>query len=206
MSVPDPTLLRRLGAVGVVSGVLFAAMAIWQGAAGLDEDSTGAAATTVAIGFAVAMVGYVGLTVGLHLARPGGEGRWPRFFTGALVVAWIALLASAALQAVSSIDPDENPLNPLGGLLQAVGLVGVGIVAARAGRWSGWHRWAPLGLAGYYVAALMVPAFAGVEPSSVLEAVWALGYAVLGVALIGESTRVGSPSSARIPDRSQPVM
>jgi hypothetical protein len=206
MSVPCPTLLRRLGVVGVGAGLLFAGMTLWQGVAGLDSDSTGPAATAVAIGFAVAMVGYVALAAGVHLARPGGEGRWPRFFTGALVVAWIALLASSALQALSSIDPDENPLNPFGGLLQAVGLVGLGVVTARAGQWSGWRRWMPLGLAVYYVAVLMVPAFAGVEPVAATESVWALGYAVLGTALITESAVARRPfGEPDVPSRSQSV-
>jgi hypothetical protein len=196
MSVPSAPLLRRLGVVGVGSGLLFAAMSVWKGVAGLGSDSTGGQATAIAIGFAVAMVGYVALTTGVHLARPGGDGRWPRFFTGALVVAWIALLAGSALEAVSSINPDENPLNPLGGLLQAVGLVGLGVVTMRAGRWSGWRRWMPLGLAVYYVAGLMVPAFAGVEPSWAAEAVWALGYALLGAALISESALVRRPDDA----------
>ena len=141
-------------------------------------------------GFLLAMTGYVVLAVGLALARPGGSGRLARFFPALLAGAWTALIAGSLLEQFTSIDPETNLLNPLGGLAQGIGLVGLGVGVAGARRWTGWRRFAPLAVAVYYVGALFVPAIAGVEPSTIVEVGWALGYALLGFALM---TAGGTP-------------
>jgi hypothetical protein len=71
---------------------------------------------------------------------------------------------------VSLLGPDINDVDgELGGLGQVLGLAGLGVTTARAGRWSGWHRWAPLGLAVFFVAGLFGRATAGIDPSGVIE-------------------------------------
>ena len=170
--------LRALGAAGVGGGLLFAAMSSWEHAA----DPTGTANALNQGGFALAMVGYVAMLIGVHVARPGGDGRIARISTALVAAAWLALLAGIAVEAVTSLDV----LGAVGGVAQAIGLVGAGITTARAGRWSGWRRYAPLALAVVYVGALFVPAVAGSEPSALTETVWALGYSGLGLALVVE--------------------
>ena len=148
--------IRTCGAIGVASGLLFAAMVVWEHAAG-----TGGPGAINTGGFLLAMTGYVVLAVGLALARPGGSGRLSRFFPALLAGAWTALIAGILLEQFTSLDPETNLLNPLGGLAQGIGLVGLGIGVAVARRWTGWRRFAPLAVAAYYVGALFVPAIAG---------------------------------------------
>ena len=198
LSADRPHLLRTLGGVGVAAGVLFAAMSVWQHAAGMESGSTGTAHALDQAGFALAMVGYVALIVGVHLARPGGDGKAARFFTALLAAAWIAFLAGMAVEAVSSVAPADDALGPIAGLAQGVGLVGLGVTTARAGRWSGWRRYAPLGLALVYVVVLFVPAIAGWEPNAVTESLWALGYSALGLALMAEYSRRIDGSADRL--------
>jgi hypothetical protein len=166
--------LRTTGTVGLVAGVLFAAMTVW-------EQAGGPAAAT-GIGFAVATAGYVVLGTGLTVAQPGG--RRARIFPILVVVAWTVLLAASAVETFTSVGPDTDALNAIGGLLQGVGLIGLGVSTAVAGRWTGWRRFWPLGLAAFYTGALFVPAAFGVEPTTALETAWAMGYAGLGVALL----------------------
>ena len=164
-------------------------MSVWQSATGVEEAGgvPGAVATG---GFLTAMSGYVVLAVGLALARPGGDGRIARLFPALLAGAWTAFIAGTLLEQFTSLDPEADLLNPIGGLAQGIGLVGLGVTVARAGRWSGWRRFAPLAFATYYVGALFVPAIAGVEPSTIVEVGWTLGYALLGFALM---TADGTP-------------
>jgi hypothetical protein len=177
-------MLRATGAVGAAAGVLFAAMVVWEHAGDL-RPGIGAVSAIVGSGFAVAMAGYVVLAVGLAVAAPGG--RRARIFPILLGIAWAALLAGSLVETFASVDPDTDPLNPIGGLLQGIALIGLGITTAVAGRWSGWRRFWPLGVAVFYTGALFVPAVLGAEPSVVLEAMWALGYAGLGLALAVEA-------------------
>jgi hypothetical protein len=180
--------LRRAGGVGVAAGVLFASMSVWEHAADLDSGATGLARDVSQGGFALAMVGYVVLLLGVHIARPGGDGRAARTFTALVGLAWIAFLASMAVAAVAGGDSGDSILSPLAGLAQGIGLVGMGVTTARAGRWTGWRRFMPLGLAVVYVAVLFVPAIAGADPSALAESVWALGYSGLGLALLSEQS------------------
>jgi hypothetical protein len=181
----EPRGQRTCGAIGVTSGLLFAAMVVWEHAAG--DGGPGVINTG---GFLLAMTGYVVLAVGLTLARPGGSGRLARFFPALLAGAWTALIAGSLLEQFTSLDPETNLLNPIGGLAQGIGLVGLGITVTRTTRWSGWRRFAPLAFGAYYVGALFVPALAGVEPGTIVEVGWAVGYAVLGFALM---TADGTP-------------
>jgi hypothetical protein len=173
--------LRTTGAIGIGSGLLFAAMTAWEQVA----DPSGGAGVVNQTGFAVAMAGYVVLAVGLAVARPGG--RRSTVFPALLSVAWTALLAGALVESLASVDPDGDPLDAVGGLLQAVALIGLGITTAVAGRWRGWRRFWALGVATYYTGVLFVPAVLDVEPSAALETLWALGYAGLGLALAVEA-------------------
>jgi hypothetical protein len=192
-SVPTdrPAMLRTVGAIGTAAGLLFAGITVWEHAAGL-ESGGGFARTLNQTGFAVAMAGYVGLGIGLAVARPGG--RRSQVFPILVATAWAALLAAAAVEAFTSVDPDADLLNPVGGLLQCIGLIGLGVTTAVAGRWTGWQRFWPLGLAAFYTGALFVPAAFGVQPSGFVAAVWALGYAGLGLAL---ATAASARRSAR---------
>jgi hypothetical protein len=171
------------GAFGVASGVLFGAMVVWEHGAGL-ETGSGVPGAINTGGFLLAMTGYVVLAVGLALARPGGSGRLSRFFPALLAGAWTALIAGSLLEQFTSLDPESNLLNPLGGLAQGIGLLGLGISVVAARQWTGWRRFAPLAFAAYYVGALFVPAIAGVEPGTIAEVGWALGYSMLGLALM----------------------
>jgi hypothetical protein len=181
VSVDRTPVLRGLGAVGTGAGVLFAALVVWE--------RVGSDGAIVQAGFLIAMAGYVALAVGLDLGRAAGNGRSARAFPLLLAAAWLALIAAGAVEALTSVTSDGNPLYPIGGLGQAIGLVGTGLAVAVAGRWSGWRRLWPLGLALFYVGVLFVPAIFGVEPAVVPEALWALGYAGLGIALYTEAAR-----------------
>ena len=178
--------LRALGLGGATAGLLFAAMSIWQHTVFLESGSTASAVNQA--GFAVAMIGYVGLAAGVSLAAPGGTRGGARTFPLLIAVAWTVLLAADAIEALTPIGED-NALLPVGGLAQVIGLTGLGITTAVAGRWSGWRRYWPLALAVYFVSVLFVPAVAGAEPNAVTETVWALGYAGLGVALWAEESQ-----------------
>ena len=50
-------------------------MSVWQHAAGFGSGAPGFAGAANQAGFALAMAGYVGVGVALHLARPGGDRR-----------------------------------------------------------------------------------------------------------------------------------
>jgi hypothetical protein len=178
--------LRAAGAAGIAGGILFAAMVGWEHTAGLGPGVGGTAATVDQLGFVVAMAGYAALAAGLSAARPGGDSRAARTFPLLLAVAWLALIAGAVLQMVSTVSQDADPLNPVGGLAQAVGLIGLGVTTVHARRWTGWRRWLPLALAVYYIGVLMAPAFAGLAPTALAEAIWALAYSALGCALLTE--------------------
>jgi hypothetical protein len=186
ISVDHRRTLRTIGAVGTGAGLLFAAMSVWQHAA---VPQSGPAAAINQTGFAVAMAGYVVLAAGLAAVPPGG--RRSRAFPLLVAIAWTALLASTALEALTPVNVDV--LLPFGGLLQAVGLLGLGVSTVIARRWSGWRRFWPLGLALLFAGGLFVPAIVGIEPTAVVEVLWAMGYAGLGLALATEC----DPSSAR---------
>jgi hypothetical protein len=132
------------------------------------------------------MAGYVAVLLGVHNARPGGDRRVARIFTALVAAAWVAFLVSMAVEAVTGVDPSADVLGPIAGLAQGIGLVGTGVMTVTARRWSGWRRYAPLGLAVVYVGVVFLPAGAGSEPSALTETVWALGYGVLGLALLTE--------------------
>jgi hypothetical protein len=187
---------RTLGVAGLAGGVLFAVMSVWQHTAGLESGSRGTAAAVNQGGFALAMLGYVALAVGLHWARPGGDSKVARLWTVLLVAAWAALLAGLALEALTPVTPESNLLGPIAGLCQGIALVGLGIGTAVAGRWSGWCRFWGLGLAVYYVGVLFVPAILGFDPNVVTETIWGLGYAGLGAALVVSASSTGSASSS----------
>jgi len=179
---------RRLGIIGIGAGLLFGAMSVWQHAAGLDPDGSGAASAVNQAGFALAIAGYLALALGLYRARPGGDRREAGVFPALLALAWTALLAGLAVESLTSISEDDNVLFPIGGALQVIGLAGLGITTVVAGRWTGWRRFWALGFAVFFVGAVSVPAIAGVEPGVITEVIWALGYAGLGAALVAEHT------------------
>jgi len=181
-----PRVLRTLGGVGIGAGFLFAAMSLWQHAADSGSGPTGIGHALDQGGFAVAMVGYVALALGVHVSRPGGDGRIARLCTALLAAAWTAFVASMAIEAVTTVDPAADVLGPIAGLGQGIGLVGLGVLTVRARRWSSWRRFWPLALAAAYVSVLFVPAIAGSEPNVLTETVWALGYSGLGLALMAE--------------------
>jgi hypothetical protein len=179
--------MRVLGITGAAAGLLFAAMAMWAHAAGIESGSAGIAAQINQGLFALATAGYVALGVGLYLARPGGSGRIARTFPALLAASWLAILVGGFLELFTSVSPDSDVLASIGGLAQAAALIGLGITVARAGRWSGWRRYWPLGTAVYVLGVLMAPSFFGVQPSWLVVALWALGYSGLGAALLVEA-------------------
>jgi hypothetical protein len=181
--------VARLGRVGLAAGFLFAAMSVWEHAAGYTSPrGHGVAGAINAGGFGLAMAGYVALAVGLVLARPGGSGRIAPMFPALIGLAWTAFLVTGLLDLLGRSAPPIDVVGPIGGLAQVIGLVGLGIATAQAQRWSGWRRWWPLGLATVFVGALFVPAVIGFEPAAVTETIWALGYGGLGLALLTEAS------------------
>jgi hypothetical protein len=181
--------VRILGGLGVAAGFLFAAMSLWEHAAGYTSAGThGVAGAINAGGFDLAEAGYVALAVGLVLARPGGSGRIAPVFPALIGLAWTAFFASGVLDLLGWPSPSADVVGPIGGLAQLIGLVGLGIGTGTARRWSGWRRWWPLGLATVFVGALFIPAVIGFEPAAVTETIWALGYGGLGLALLIETS------------------
>src|SRR5690242_15515645 len=157
---------RVLGGVGAAAGVLLTGLILWEHGAGLGSE--GVAATVHQSLVAVAMAGFVALAAGVASARPGGDGRASAAFPALLGGAWTVLLGAAVLKVFHGTGTDV--LVRVGGIAQAVALTGLGIATARAGRWSGWRRYYPLVLAVYVVGGLVIPAFAGIGPSAVAEA------------------------------------
>jgi hypothetical protein len=174
---------RLLGVTGAAAGVLWSALTVWEHQAHLGSGPMTGARLANQLAFAAATIGYIAMLVGLHRARPAGAGRAARTFTVLLVIAWLLIVAGQLAQILTNIDQDADPLLPLGGLLQGIAALAVGITVARRAAWTGWQRWWPLILGVYYIAVLLVPAFAGHDPSVLTESIWALTYAVLGVAL-----------------------
>ena len=183
-----------LGIVGVISGLMWAALVVWEYQADLVTGPNSGAKLINQLGFLVATLGYVALLVGIHRARPAGSGRLAPAFTAVFVAAWVAILIGDVVGLVSDVDQDANLFLPLGGLLQGVGATGVGVTVARAKVWTGWPRWWPLILAVYVVAALLIPAFAGRGPDMLRESLWALCYSVLGLALVVSARQSSLPS------------
>ncbi|MFC0863652.1 hypothetical protein ACFHYQ_15220 [Sphaerimonospora cavernae] len=180
---------RLLGLTGIAAGLLWAVLTVWEYQAGLQDGPLIGARLVNQIGFAIAIAGYVALLIGVHRARPAGPGRVARAITGLFAAAWLVILAGQLLSLLADLSGDDNPLLGIGGLLQGVASLATGIAVARSGRWSGWQRWWPLLLALYYVGVLLVPVFAGHEPTMLTESIWAVTYAVLGIALATATRR-----------------
>jgi hypothetical protein len=187
--VPNPTVGRAAGLLGAAAGLLWAALTVWEHRAGLQSGPLAGARLANQLGFTAATIGYVVMLVGLHRVRPAGDGKVARTMTGLFVSAWLAILAGQLLGLLAGVDNDANPLLPIGGILQAVASVAVGVAVARAVRWTGWRRWWPLALGVYYVAVLLIPAFAGHQPGPITEPIWGLTNAVLGLALATQAGR-----------------
>ncbi len=198
MTVPEtPTVTPAR--VGIAAGVLYAAMVGWQRAAGIELGDPGTAVLVNQTGIVLGMLGFVVLAVGLWRARPGGDGGLARSWPLVLAFGWAALAAAIPLEVLSGLGAEENPLNPVGGIAQLVGLLGLGATVARAGRWQGWRRWFPLGFAVFYAGIVGYTAVSGSWPSAPVELAWALGYSVLGWALLtaGDSDQESGSRSRR---------
>lgn len=185
-TAPNATVARGAGLLGSGAGLLWAALTVWEYRAGLQRGPLAGARLVNQLGFTAATVGYVVMLIGLHRTRPAGDGKLARTLTAVFVSAWLAILAGQLLGLLAGITDDTNPLLPIGGILQAVASLAVGVAIARAGRWTDWRRWSPLALGVYYLAVLFIPAFAGHEPGPITEPIWALTYAVLGVAVASQ--------------------
>jgi hypothetical protein len=182
--------LMLAGRVGTASGLLFLAMLVWEYGSGLQPDGADVT-TTLALnqaGFTIALAGYVLLALGLLRSGATGGRRGGRI---ALIgfAAGFAVLVVANVLTLVGVDAESDPLYPVGGLLQTLGGLAVGILVARAGVWGGWQRWWPLVLAVYWLVAMFLPLFADVEPGFPREALWALSFVVLGLAVLTDGGR-----------------
>lgn len=190
------------GSVGVASGLLFLTMLVWEysyaGYSYVPQD--GADVTTHAdlnkVGFVIALVGYAVLALGLARSGAAGERRSGRIFVGAFASGFVLLALADILTLLGIGGQDSDPLYAVGGLLQILGALAVGITVARAAVWRGWQRWWPLALAVYSLGALFGPLFAGVEPDFPREALGALTYVVLGLALLAHGGRPRQSTTA----------
>lgn len=178
------------GRVGIASGLLFLAMLVWEYASGLQPDDADVTTTQSLnqAGFTVALVGYVMLALGLLRSGAAGSRRGGRIAVTGFAAGFVVLVVANVLTLVG-VDAESDPLYPVGGLVQTLGGLASGIVVARAGVWVGWQRWWPLVLAGYWLGAMFLPLFADIEPSFPREALWALSFVVLGLAVLTDGGR-----------------
>jgi hypothetical protein len=174
---------RRAGFTGAVAGVAWVPLVVWEYSADLEIGPLTAQHVANQLGFTVATVGYVVMLLGLHAARPAGSNRRARVATAAWATAWVLVLAGELAELLVGVDHETDPLPAVGGLLQGLASLVVGVLVARTSQWTGWRRWWPLVLALYFVIGMFIPAVAGHDPTMITEAIWALGYAGLGVAL-----------------------
>jgi hypothetical protein len=186
----DEAQLALAGRVGTASGLLFLVMLVWEYASGLQPDKTGVTTAQALnqVGFTIALAGYVLLALGLLRSGATGGRRGGRIAVIGLAAGFAVLVVANALTLVG-VDAESNPLYPVGGLLQTLGGLAAGIFVARAGVWGGWQRWWPLVLAVYWLGAMFLPLFADVEPSFPREALWALSFVVLGLAVLTDGGR-----------------
>lgn len=182
------------GWVGVGAGLLYAAMVCWERIGDFRLGDPGAHVAVEQTLIVLAMLGHAVLAVGLYRDRPGGDGPVARVWPLFLAAGWVLLAAAVPVEALTSVAAEENPLNPAGGLAQQLGLLGLGVTVLTARRWTGWRRWFPLPFALATVLVVVVAVVTDAWPAAVLEVAAALGYSVLGWALVtGRRSRTAVP-------------
>ena len=183
-----------------------------------DDDVLRPAALVVGIGSLVAVtIGIATATVSPELAKPGTGGFALAGVILTLahlaVLSGIAILAASpaarpgrlksigfasALAGLASQTLGEALIRvdmSLGNVffsacmpLMGIGMIMVGIAVIRTGTWSGWRRFAPISC-GLYIPVVLIPAFVIARgPSFVALAGFAAVYALLGLAMYGESS------------------
>ncbi|MGN6162506.1 MAG: hypothetical protein ACTHOG_12495 [Marmoricola sp.] len=134
----------------------------------------------------------------LAAARVCGRGRTARISPRVLVFAW-ALVTLGEVTQIAGVKAASDALTGIGGLLTYPATVVTGFCLAGAGTLSGWRRWVLAVQGLYMVAAILVPAMVmNQDPTWATEAVWQLGWAIVGSILIDS---VGFAHSA-LPSRS----
>jgi hypothetical protein len=177
------------GAVGVVGGLLWLGALLAEYRFNLFLPGPGTAYIVDQLVFIAAMFCYITALLGLRQSGAAGRGRGAKTVVAIWAAGWILV----ALGAITSIvAPDFKPaavLPAVGGLLTCIfGLI-TGVLVARRDEWRGWPRWVPLAISSYVLLVLFLPLFLGAEPSLLTEAGWALGYVLLGAALLAAESR-----------------
>jgi hypothetical protein len=117
-----------------------------------------------------------------------------RAWTAGITVTVVGLLAWTAceLWAITLVhrltaDPPATAVITgygIGNAVLGIGLIITGVAVVRARRWAGWARWIPL-ILGIGMFVVVVPGtLAGFLAGRIALAVWMLGWAALGVALV----------------------
>lgn len=177
------------GALGVLGGLLWVGALLAEYRFDLFPPGGGAAYVADQLAFALAMLCYIAVLLGLRRSGAPGSGRGARMVVLVWAVGWALAFVGLVSSLIAPDFPAVEVLPALGGLVTGIFGLTTGALVARAGVWRGWPRWVPLVLALYALFALFVPLFMGAEPSLLTEAGWALGYALLGAALRSASTR-----------------
>ncbi len=203
MRALSPRTLTRIGALGLVTGLLGVAsaalMLLWPAQAPSDVLShpfTTEGFRTIQTWFFVHHLGLVALLVGLARsgAVPAGRlskgGAW-------LAVFGTALLAAMELYAIrfaawTTVAANEGAMGAGYGIstsLVGLGMLGAGWGVLRAGAWSGWRRFVPL-LLGVTLFLVVTPGmFSGFVIARLAIGSWMALFAALGWALVDETRR-----------------
>ena len=183
--------LRASGLAMIAGGLLWQPMLAFEKLADLNRASSNWQWYLDQAGFLVAMALLLMGLYGLDQARIAGEGRM-RWAMHGLVLAWALLVGG---QVLNLLGLHDNVLVPVGGLgsYPAAIIAGIGVVLVD--RLPGWRRWTLLvqGLYMTFIVFLPLVIFNLDGPSWVVEAVWQLMWALVGVAAL---TTQGSRQAA----------